>query len=954
MVEELTLMDDNPSRGIGAYIKIKGELEAYEKERCQGAIIRSRAQYVVEGEKCTSFFLGLEKQKQCKTYIRELENEEGKIVNDYVGVLETVQGFYSNLFRKGGVDPGSMGEVLETVEARLTDSDREVCEMDLSEFEVKAAIKSLSTGKSPGSDGLTSEFYKCFSEVLSPILLKVYREMERKGQVSEDMSTGLITLLYKKKGNQMHLGNYRGISLLNTDYKILAKVLANRIKSVVGSIVSATQAYGIPGRDIADTIGSVRDVVRFMTEEGGIVLSVDFNKAFDRVEHEFMFRTLEKFGFGDRFVKWIRLLYSSAKSRVKCNGVVTDSFGLGRSVRQGCPLSALLYSITTEPLATMLKKDQHIQGIIIPGGERSLIHQYADDTNITVKNLDSVRRVIKLLEVYGKASGAKMNIEKSEILCVGNVDMQGCEIPLTVAKEMIKVLGVNVGVNANEARDVTWTGVLNKVKQSLNLWKRRSLRLRGRVIVVNCLILSQVNHVLATLDLPLWVVKDLNRAIDHFLWDGKQAKIKHRVLMNEYKNGGLKLIDVEVKKRALRVKLVKKYLYNCNQYCWMGFFEECLHEYGGCGVNGLLMIFNKRRCEGMSRFYREVFEAWGNYLKHVKYECGNKAEVANQPIFHNPKLTLNNRVLVSQCFEEAGVKQVKHLLADSGNRFKSEGEIIETIHRVNRDVGKYIIKGMYQKVMDALSPEWRKHMLGEGSVGEPERMVDLTVERKGKGVKFKEVQTKCVYMDFLGDGMERPTSEKVWAKVFVDFDVTKVWGNLNVKYNCIECEHNDFKIRHNRIFTNVVLHQIDRNISRLCDVCKGTDENFNHYFVECPRLVGLFAKVKELLSTHCGVKVENPVEWKKLLLFGMLGKVQGVNVNLVNAFLSHVRYAIVYRRNMAHYEGRVIPVWDWFVSVFKKNVRLVYMLQTEDFHNCFVKNSSLIMVTGAGSLSFNL
>ena len=202
--------------------------------------------------------------------------------------------------------------------------------------------------------------------------------------------------------------------------------------------------------------------------------------------------------------------------------------------------------------------------------------------------------------------------------------------------------------------------------------------------------------------------------------------------------------------------------------------------------------------------------------------------------------------------------------------------------------------------------------------------------------------------------MERPTSEKVWAKVFADFDVTKVWGNLNVKYNCIECEHNDFIIRHNRIFTNVVLHQIDNNISRLCDVCKGTDENFNHYFAECPMLVGLFAKIKELLSKHCGVKVESTVEWKKLLLFGVLGKVKGVNVNLVNSVLSQVRYAIVFRRNMAHYEGRTIPVWEWFVSMFKKNVRLVYMLKREDFHNCFLKNSSLIMVTGAGSLGFNL
>ena len=430
---------------------------------------------------------------------------------------------------------------------------------------------------------------------LCPILLKVYREMERLGKVSESMATGLITVLFKNRGSKLQLGNYRGLSLLNTDYKILAKALANRIKTVVRTIVSSTQAYSIPGRDIADTIGSVRDVVRHMKEEGGVVLSVDFNKAFDRVEHEFMFRALERFGFGQKLVKWIRLLYSNAKSRVKCNGVLTDSFRLERSVRQGCPLSALLYSITAEPLATMLKKDKHIQGINIPGGGRSLIHQYADDTSITVRDLVSVKRVIELLGIYGSASGAKMNMDKSEILCVGVVDLSKCDIALSVAKGMIKVLGVNVGVDENEARDVTWAGVLNKVKQNLNLWKMRKLRLRGKVIGVNCLMMSRVNHVLSTLDLPLWVVKDLNGAVNHFLWNGKPAKIAHKVLMNGYEDGGLKLIDVEMKKRALRVKTIKKYLFGKDEHCWMGFFEDYLHRYGGCGVNGLLMMFNKLR-----------------------------------------------------------------------------------------------------------------------------------------------------------------------------------------------------------------------------------------------------------------------------------------------------------------------------------------------------------------------
>jgi hypothetical protein len=101
---------------------------------------------------------------------------------------------------------------------------------------------------------------------------------------------------------------------------------------------------------------------------------------------------------------------------------------------------------------------------------------------------------------------------------------------------------------------------------------------------------------------------------------------------------------------------------------------------------------------------------------------------------------------------------------------------------------------------------------------------------------------------------------------------------------------------------------------------------------------------------YTGIKVGNDVEWKKLLLFGVVGKVKDMNVNLVNFTLSTVRHAIVCRRNVAQYEGRVIRVWELFVATFKKNVRLVHTLRREDFHKYFVRNSTLVMVTESGML----
>lgn len=155
---ELEKMEGNPNHNIEEYVKINNDLNKYEKEKCMGAIIRSKAQYAMEGEKCTSFFLRMEKQKQMRTYISELENEKGENVNDLVGILDTVFEFYSNLFKKGNVDNKCIEEVLENVEVKITDIDKDMCDDEIALDEIKRAISSIQIKKSPGRDGLTSEF----------------------------------------------------------------------------------------------------------------------------------------------------------------------------------------------------------------------------------------------------------------------------------------------------------------------------------------------------------------------------------------------------------------------------------------------------------------------------------------------------------------------------------------------------------------------------------------------------------------------------------------------------------------------------------------------------------------------------------------------------------------------------------------------------------------------------
>lgn len=165
-----------------------------------------------------------------------------------------------------------------------------MCDADITEEEINEAIMQLNNGKSPGLDGLSSEFYKVFKDVLILILRDLFLVILQNGQLSESMKKGMIKIIYKKKGNKDDLRNYRPLSMLNTDYKILAKIFANRLR-VIPHIVTTNQAYGILGRDIPDTVTSIRDLIWYMKKKkgDGFLFSIDLEKAFDRVEHKYLF-----------------------------------------------------------------------------------------------------------------------------------------------------------------------------------------------------------------------------------------------------------------------------------------------------------------------------------------------------------------------------------------------------------------------------------------------------------------------------------------------------------------------------------------------------------------------------------------------------------------------------------------------------------------------------------------
>jgi hypothetical protein len=226
--------------------------------------------------------------------------------------------------------------------------------------------------------------------------------------------------LVPKKGDKTSLKNWRPISLLNIDYKIISKVMATRLSKVMSSIISSDQTCCVPGRDIADNVLAMRDLVEFISDQnmGGYLIKIDQEKAFDRVNHNYLFKVLHRFGFPDYFIDWIKIFYTEVCSSVKINGYLSDSFPILRGIRQGCPLSALLYVLSAEPVRNLIVNNPHIKGIDV-FDQKALLFQHADDSTAFVKDFDSVKVICNCFDTYNRASGSKVNLGKSEILPLG-------------------------------------------------------------------------------------------------------------------------------------------------------------------------------------------------------------------------------------------------------------------------------------------------------------------------------------------------------------------------------------------------------------------------------------------------------------------------------------------------------------------------------------------------------
>jgi exonuclease III len=473
--------------------KLSSDLQKELQQFAEKWQIRSKAQWVEQGEKSTKYFFTRYKIRKTHSALKDIKDPETQL-QSRENTLQYIRDKYAKIYEKEDINLNSAKKITENLPQVSVAHNTELTK-EITQEEISNVIKNLPNNKSPGTDGLTYEFYKLSEETITPVLYGVFNHALSSGIMPTSWCKSLITLIPKKEIDLENINNWRPISLVNSDTKIFMKIIANRLNFICEKIIPPQQSGFVKNRSITDAALDIITTMRNQSDPSKQhwLLFIDQQKAFDRVNHNFLELTLKNMNFDPKFINLVHNLFSNQEAHIIESENISRPFRVERGVRQGDPLSPLLYVLAFEPLIRNLEK--HLQGIKLEN-QYFKTSAYADDLTIGIGSPLDWNLVQSSLNLYEEASNAKINKTKTKLVpltpIARRVELQN-EEQFTKLEEhdSLVILGYNVLVNGQPKKDL-WSITISKLKESLNKITNRNLSFKGKILIAKSLILSRI------------------------------------------------------------------------------------------------------------------------------------------------------------------------------------------------------------------------------------------------------------------------------------------------------------------------------------------------------------------------------------------------------------------------------------------------------------------------------
>ena len=654
---------------------IRARLREIMRKESLGFSVRSRFKENIECEKASLYHVNREKKKGGQKTVTKLliDNQE---VEDREAIQGEICDYFGALFkghhRRGGRNVGTpfkpdftlINEFLGDL-GQLSEASKEKIEAKVKMGELEDAIKDLQNNKSPGLDGIPAEFYKKTGSVINKELLEIINcQLDRLELVDSDKKGA--TRLGPKVEGVPRVDQLRPITLLNLDYKILTKILTNRLLKILAEIIKSGQSCSVPGKNILFGAHNILSVVEYVEKYGGQValVSYDLYKAYDRLCLEFLYRVMEAMNFGEKFIDWIKMCHRGATTCFILN-FLTKPIDLLMSVRQGDPMAMLLFLIYMEPLLMMIRrsiKGTHFMGERshdtskqmegrLPMGEMCVPTKdeaYVDDCNLLIQDENDLLVVDTIFRNFEDLSGAILNRDcKTKIMGLG--EWRGKEkwkLDWIKVESSLKIFGITFHPTYDEILEDNWRLAKEGFVKCLNAWKTRSLEsIFQKVEVLKTYALPKLWYKALLLPLPGKIAGQFEGEIRRFIWKGKLEKPAFVEMCNPVDMGGLGLPCIRSKADSLLLKQLLRMLedteadhFNHLKF-WIGNFNQHWVEmvnYPYAMRTGVIVDRPLTREAALTPHYKKLLEEFRYGEKHKYFdlfEPGNVRKVTSKDLY---------------------------------------------------------------------------------------------------------------------------------------------------------------------------------------------------------------------------------------------------------------------------------------------------------------------------------